>query len=414
MEATVFAARREKLIETLPDNSLTFLFAGDPKQKSNDNDYPFRINNNFYYMTGMDDPGQVMMIAKLSGKASQWLFIERPDPIFELFNGKQPTVEEVKEQTGFTYVDYLDRLDYQVGRQLSYYPYDYVLFDLHKAKLDYVGYPENALCKKLTDAYPNLTVRNIAHTIDNLRRFKTADEIECIKKAVELTEKGIHAILDHLKPGVNEAELQAWWDFTLTMNGAKDNAFLPIIAGGKNSCVLHYEENDQVVQDGEVLQIDLGAEYGYYSADISRCFPANGKFTEEQKFYYNAVLYGQQKVLEALKPGLPLRDTTRIAREAIGEKLLEAGKISDIKEMANLLPHGVSHYMGLDVHDVGDIGELQPGMVITVEPGVYIPELKLGIRIEDDALITEDGCIVLSPQILRTAEEVEEYMASRK
>ena len=163
-----------------------------------------------------------------------------------------------------------------------------------------------------------------------------------------------------------------------------------------------------------MLQIDLGAEYGYYSADISRCFPANGKFTEEQKFYYNAVLYGQQKVLEALKPGLPLRDTTRIAREAIGEKLLEAGKISDIKEMANLLPHGVSHYMGLDVHDVGDIGELQPGMVITVEPGVYIPELKLGIRIEDDALITEDGCEVLSPQILRTAEEVEEYMANRK
>ena len=411
---TAFADRRAKLIENLPDNSLTFLFAGDPKQKSNDNDYPFRIDNNFYYMTGMDTPGQVMMITKLGGKAGQWLFIDRPDPIYELFNGKQPTVEEVKAQTGFNYVDYLDRLDYQVGRQLSYYAYEYILFDLHKAKLDYVGYPENALCKKLTEAHPYLTVKNIAHTINNQRRFKSEDEIECIKKAIDLTEKGIHAIMDHLRPGVNEAELQAYWDFTLTMNGAKDNAFLPIIAGGKNSCILHYEDNDQVVGDGEVLQIDLGAEYGYYAADISRCFPANGKFTEEQKFYYNAVLYGQQKVFEALKPGVPVRDTTRIAREAIGEKLLEAGKIADIKEMDQLLPHGVSHFMGLDVHDVGDIGELQPGMVITVEPGVYIPEKNLGIRIEDDVLITEDGCIVLSPQILKTVEDVEAYMANRK
>lgn len=162
-----------------------------------------------------------------------------------------------------------------------------------------------------------------------------------------------------------------------------------------------------------MLLVDLGAEYGYYAADISRTFPVSGKFTEEQKIYYNAVLYGQQKVLEYLAPGKPVEDTLRVAREAIGEKLLEAGRIQSLDEMTRLLPHGVSHYVGLDCHDVGDRGLLEPGMIVTMEPGAYMPELGFGIRIEDDALITEDGAVLLSPNIPKTVEEIEAYMAHR-
>ena len=235
-----------------------------------------------------------------------------------------------------------------------------------------------------------------------------------MRKAIGITASGVRAILDHMRDGVNEMELEAWFDFTLTMNGAKNTAFDTILAGGKNSNVLHYANNDQTLRNGDVLLIDLGAEYGYYASDISRTFPVSGKFTDIQKTVYNAVLYGQQKVFEFLAPGKPVEETLDVARNAIGEKLLEAGIIRDMEQMKKVLPHGVSHYVGLDCHDVGDWDLLAPGMVVTMEPGAYLPELGFGVRIEDDALITEDGAELLSPQIPKTVEEIEAYLAQRE
>lgn len=413
MDAQVFVAHRAALEEQLPDNSLLFLFAGEPKQKTLDMDYPFRVDNNYYYMTGFDRANWFLMLTKLQGKVKEWLFIERPDPYLERYFGKMPDLADAAEQSGVRDVYYLDRFDWEIGRLLSRSTFETLLFDFHKRELNAVSYPENEMCRRITEAHPYLTVRNIGPVINNLRRVKAPQEIECIRRAIDITETGIRAILDHLRPGVNEAELQAHFDFALTMNGAKDNAFDPIIAGGKNSNVLHYSRNDQTVREGDVLLVDLGAEYGYYAADISRTFPVSGKFTEEQKIYYNAVLYGQQKVLEYLAPGKPVEDTLRVAREAIGEKLLEAGRIQSLDEMTRLLPHGVSHYVGLDCHDVGDRGLLEPGMIVTMEPGAYMPDLGFGIRIEDDALITEDGAVLLSPNIPKTVEEIEAYMARR-
>lgn len=414
MDAQVFINHRALLAKEMPEQSLLFLFAGAPKQKTLDMDYPFRVDNNYYYMTGFDKANQFMMMTKLDGKVNEWLFIDRPDPYLERYFGKMIDLEEAAEKSGIADVRYLDRFDWEIGRLLSRNNFKTLLMDFHKRELNTVAYPENDMCRRITEAHPYLTVSNIAPVINNLRRVKCAQEVECVKRAIAITEEGIKAILDHLRPGVNEAELQAHFDFALTMNGAKDNAFDPIIAGGVNSNVLHYSKNDQVVNDGDVLLIDLGAEYGYYAADISRTFPVSGKFTQEQKIYYEAVLYGQQKVLEYLAPGKPVEDTLRIAREAIGQRLMEAGKIQDLKEMERLLPHGVSHYVGLDCHDVGDRGLLAPGMIVTMEPGAYMPELGFGIRIEDDALITQDGAVLLSPTIPKTVEEIEAYMAARK
>ena len=414
MDAQVFRDHRKALEEKLPDRSLTFLFAGIAKQKTLDMDYPFCVNRNFYYMTGFDRANQFLMISKMDGQIREMLFIDRPDPYLERYFGKMPDKEDAVRISGVDEAEYIDRFDWHIGRILSRTNVQEILFDFHKRELDSVRYPENDLCERITSAYPNLKVSSVSAEINNLRRIKCEQELACMRKAIEITDKGIRAILDHVHDGVNEAELQAWFDFALTMNGAKDKAFDSIIAGGKNSNILHYSNNDQVVHDGDVVLLDLGAEYGYYASDISRTLPVSGHFTEIQKTVYNAVLYSQEKILEFLAPGKPVEETLTVARNALGEKLLEAGIIRDMKEMTRVLPHGVSHYVGLDCHDVGDRGLLMPGMVVTMEPGAYLPELGFGVRIEDDVLITETGAELMSRQIPKTIEEIEQYMAARK
>lgn len=414
MDANVFLSHRRQLEAQLPDQSLTFLFAGKPKQKTTDMDYPFCVNRNFYYMTGFDKPNQFLMIVKLDGKVQEWVFIDRPDPYLERYTGKMMDKEDAIARSGVDTAEYIDRFDWHIGRLLSRNSFEHLFFDFHKRELDSTRYPENDMCDRILGAYPNLRVGSVSKQINNLRRIKCEQELDCMRKAIDITGMGISAIMDHMRDGVNEAELEAHFNFALTMNGAKNTAFDSIIAGGANSNVLHYSDNDQVLHDGDVLLLDLGAECGYYAADISRTFPVSGTFTELQKTVYNAVLYGQQKVFEFLAPGQPVEDTLRIAREAIGEKLLEAGIITDQKDMERVLPHGVSHYVGLDCHDVGDRGLLEPGMVVTMEPGAYLPELGFGVRIEDDALITENGAEMLSARIPKTVDEIEQYLTARR
>lgn len=414
MEKNFYRERREKIAESMADNSLAFLFAGRPVQKTTDMDYPFAPNRNYYYLTGCKRPNWFLVLQKLGGAYSEWMFIERPDPYYEMYHGKMPDLEDVQAQTGVDKVCYLDRFEWEFSRVLSRNYIEYLYFDFHKRDLDTASYLENDMARRLTDMYPCLQARSLSRQICNLRPVKNQAEIDCIQKAIDLTDRGIRSILDHLKPGVNEREMEAYFEFALKMGGAGGNAFHPIIAGGKNSVYLHYEDNDQYVRDGDLLLLDLGAEYEYYAADISRTFPVNGKFTEEQKIYYEAVLHAQDKLVEFLKPGADVEKTLDVAREAIGEKLLAAGKIASLDEMVKLLPHGVCHYVGLDCHDVGGRGLLEPGMVVTMEPGVYMAELGFGIRIEDDVLITEDGCRVMSASIPRTVEEVEAYMTARK
>lgn len=414
MNSGIFINRRKKLEAQLLDRSLMFLFAGRVKQKSLDIDYPFCVNRNYYYMTGCDMPNQLLMIAKLNGLVKEWIFFDRPDPYLERYHGKMPDKEDVIALSGVDKVEYLDRFDWEISRLLSRGNFANVLFDFHKRELNTERYPENDMCERIVSAYPNLQVGSITCLVNNLRRIKSEEELICIRRAIDITAKGISAIMDNLCDGVNEMELEAHFNFALTMNGAKSVAFDSIIAGGKNSNVLHYSDNNKTVHDGELLLLDLGAESGYYSADISRTLPVSGKFTKLQKTVYNAVLYGQQKVFEFLAPGRPIEDTLPIARQAVGEKLLSESIIKSIDEMNRVLPHGVSHYLGLDCHDVGERELLAPGMVVTMEPGAYLPELGFGIRIEDDVLITENGAKYLSNQIPRTVEEIEAYMASRK
>ena len=232
-----------------------------------------------------------------------------------------------------------------------------------------------------------------------------------MKKAIEITQEGIENMIDNIKPGMMEYEIEAYFDFTLKKNGIYEKAFKTIAASGKNATILHYVENNCRAEDGDLILFDLGAQYKYYNADISRTFPVNGKFTERQKQIYNVVLKAKEAVEEAARPGLPYKELNEIAKKVLTEGCKELGLIRDDKELVKYYFHSVSHYLGLDAHDIGIYNTvLKPGMVITNEPGLYIEEEGIGIRIEDDLLITEDGCENLSKDILKTVEEIEDYM----
>ncbi len=409
----VYIKRRSDLIKEMKDNSALFLLAEKVKQSTNDQNFKFSQNRNYYYLLGIDLPNQIYCATKINDIVKEYLFVERPDKWFEMYHGPMTTDQEYKEITGIENVFYLDRFDWHMSRIFDRNNLEKLYMDYHKRDLDGVTYSENDLTEKLKYAHPYLKVKNISHVICNMRRIKSSEEVSLIQKAVDITDLGIKAILNKVGDGVNEKILQAEFEYQLTANGANGNAFSPIIASGKNTVFLHYDINNKDLKDGELLLVDLGAEFEYYAADISRTFPVSGKFTDLQKKYYSAVLYAQDKVIESLRPGLDIDETLTIARDAIYEKCLEYGLCKNREEINDYLPHGICHYIGLDTHDVGDRNILKPGMVTTIEPGIYIPELGIGIRIEDDALITEDGCELLSKNIIRTVEDIEEFFSKR-
>ena len=410
MTNEIFARRRQKVVDTLKDQSALFLFSGDVKQRSLDGDYPFCVNRNFFYLTGLDEPGYVLQVSKLAGQVTQ----TRPDPYQEVYFGRMPTAEEMVENTGLDRAVYLDKMEWELNRLFARNYFEHLYMDFHKRELNTVAYPENDLAARIMQAHPYLQPHNIARTIDNLRRFKDEGEIAQIKEAIRITGLGIESILRHMGPGINERQLQAYFEFELKYHGAMGNAFDPIIAAGANTVNLHYGRNNQDLKDGDLLLLDLGGEVGYYSADISRTFPVNGVFDSRQRYYYEAVLAANQAVIDALRPGLPVDDTLEIARDTLFAYCVQDGLTKERKDMEKLLPHGVSHYLGLDTHDVGDRGLLEPGMVVTVEPGIYLRDSGLGIRIEDDVLITETGHELLSPQILKTPSSIEDFIKQHK
>lgn len=409
-----YSERRARVVQSLEDASVLFLFSGNVKQRSLDGDFPFCVNRNFYYLTGLDEPGYVLQIVKQSGELTQTLYMPRPDPYQELYFGRMPTAGETQERLGLDQAVYLDKMDWELDRLFSRNYFEHLYMDFHKRELNTEAYPENDLARRITAAHPYLRQHNIARTIDNLRRFKDETEIENIRKAIALTRKGIESIVSHMGPGVNERQLQAFFEFELKYHGGMGNAFSPIIAAGSNTVNLHYDRNNRDLKKGDLLLLDVGAEYGYYSADISRTFPVDGVFTGRQRYYYEAVLAAQQAIIQALRPGLPIDDTLEIARDTLFDYCVQDGLTKDRSDMNRLLPHGVCHYLGLDTHDVGDRNILQPGMVITMEPGIYLREEGLGIRIEDDTLITADGCEVLSSNILKTPQEIEDFVKANK
>ena len=289
---------------------------------------------------------------------------------------------------------------------------DNLCLDLERQEFHISMATSQRFAKGAMERYPYLRIKNIYHEISNLRLIKSEEEIGLIREAIDITDKGIKALMKNSKVGMKEYELEAYFDFTLKSAGVTDYAFPTIVACGKNATILHYNKNKSELQDGKLILFDLGAQYKYYNADISRTFPVNGKFTERQKQVYNVVLRAQEAVTKIARPGIMFSVLNETAKTVLAEGCIELGLIKEVSELSKYYFHGVSHYLGLDTHDVGNRNiKLTAGMVLTNEPGLYIEEENIGIRIEDDLLVTEYGCENLSKQIIKTVEEIEKFMA---
>lgn len=412
MKNAFFVHNRQSLYEKLEDQSLLVLFAGNAPQKSADEAYKFVPNRNFYYVTGINEPNNIFLAIKKDNQVEEHLFIVKSDPVLEKWVGKTISVEEAKELSGVESIQFTEQFQAFFARTVASLQTANVYLDLERSELDTLTTKSQQFVRQVQTNYPFLQVKNVYPIICDLRLYKKPEEIEEIRRAIEITKKGIYNLMSNAKPGMKEYQLEAYFDFVLKTEGVKDFAFNTIVASGQNGTVLHYDKNDAVAEDGSLVLLDLGAQHNYYSADISFTFPVNGKFTERQKTFYNIVLRALRETTELIKPGVPFIQLNEHTKKVLAEECMKLGLIQEESEISKYYYHGVSHSLGLDTHDVGNYRDkvLEPGMVLTVEPGLYIEKEGIGIRIEDDILVTEDGYENLSKDIIRSVEEIEAFM----
>jgi Xaa-Pro aminopeptidase len=405
---------RRLFAENIEDNSIAVIFSGNIKNKLGDEYYPFTPNRNFYYLTVVDRPNLILMLIKKDGITESIMFTERYDELKAKWVGAVIGQDECSELSGVerSSFKYIDEFDECFASRVFNGHTENVYLDLENRDFN-ADTPALKFASRLMSNYPALKIYDAHSILAKLRQIKGRIEIDRIKKAIEITGKGINAMLRNANAGMYEYEIEAYFDFELKKAGVKDFAFKSIAASGKNATVLHYSENNCRTKDNDLILCDVGAQYEYYNGDITRTFPVNGKFTPRQKQIYDIVLGGNRLIVDMIKPGIEFKSLNVKLKEYYAVELKRIGLIENSDEVAKYYYHGVSHMLGLETHDVGrhNEGLLKAGMVLTVEPGLYIAEEGIGIRIEDNVLVTENGYEVLSPDIPRTTEEIEAVMA---
>lgn len=410
-----YETRRQAMFSQMEDNSLLILYSGEAPHRSADAYYLFEENKNFFYLTGLRRENMILLMKKAGGSCTATLFIERADPSAERWTGKMVTVPEAKEISGIQDVRFLDRFEPLLQYMLNGNDFKACYFDCHRNRLS--DLPDYNLVKaqQFQKDFPGITVRNLWRMAAVLRMQKDSDEIAKMSQAIEVTRQGLEAVMSTLTPGMKEYQAQANYEHVLYYQGTEGPSFPTIAGSGKNGCMLHYETNRDTCADGSLLLLDLGCRVDGYCSDITRTYPVNGKFTDRQRAVYEVVLRANKEVAAQAKPGMTTRELNDICRKVLAQGCMELGLITDEQGLDQYYMHGVSHHLGIDVHDVTADGvKLMPGSVISDEPGLYIDEWEIGIRIEDDLLITEDGCKVLSASIIKEPEEIEAFMAAHR
>lgn len=411
MNQEFYMETRKHLGEQLEEGSLTVLFSGTAPKKSADEAYPFTTNRNFYYLCGIKEEGIILALKKVKGQVEASLFIKKADPVMEKWVGKTISKEEAESISGIKKVGYLEEFEGMIHYTLMSGEVDKLYLDFEIDGFNKPTTHEQSFANKCKEKYPFIQFKNVHAHIAKLRMIKTADEVNHIKEALKVTNEGIKALMKNARSGMMEYALEAYFDFVLKTHGIEDHAFKTIAASGINATVLHYSSNNSMIPKDSLILFDLGAQYKYYNADISRTFPVDGKFTERQKTFYNTVLRANLEVIEMIKPGVPFAKLNERVREIYFEELKKLGMVEKPEDVSKYYYHGVSHFLGLDTHDVGERNvTLEEGMILTVEPGLYIEEEGIGIRIEDNILVTATGCENLSKDIIKTVEEIEAFM----
>jgi Xaa-Pro aminopeptidase len=402
MKIEIVKKRREKLSEEIKNNELVIIFAATESCETE----PFYQDNNFLYFTGLNIPKAIFTINKVKEKSVETLFIERGIPEREVWDGKKMTTKEAFKFSGIKNVKFLDEFDLNIfsllfGAEKCYVNYNFKLLDSPlDRKLEFI--------KKVRERFPKIIFENAIEVIRPLRAIKSSWEIKQLQKAIEITNNGILSIFKNTKTGMYEYEAEAFLRYEMYRNGLKRFGFQPIVAGGKNATILHYISNVCKIKKGDLLLLDVGVSYNNYSADISRTYPISGKFNKRQKDVYQAVLNIQKEIIAMIKPGVSMTELNKKTTDLIIAALKKLKLIKKDSEYKKYYMHSVSHHLGMDTHDIVPRDSvLKVGNVITVEPGIYIPEENIGVRIEDDVLVTKTGYRVLSKAIPKEIDELE-------
>jgi Xaa-Pro aminopeptidase len=406
---------RDRVFNRLLDNSISVLYAGNLKHKSADAYYDFEVNRNFFYLTGLNRDKMILVMSK-SNMNQSYLFIEENTELKAKWDGARMSKEEASDISGIDIknIKYLVEFDgffrslTGVSR-MGTTPPTYVYLDLLR-RTGHEHLEAHRFASTIKNEYPELQVKNIETDLSYVRMIKSDYEIEEIKTAVDYTNEGILNMMRNAEAGLFEYQIESFYKQSLMFNNTTES-FKTIAASGANATVLHYVDNDSQTEENQLILCDLGSKSNQYASDITRTFPVNGKYTERQREAYEWVLKANKEAIKFVKPGITWGELNKVARDILIEGLKSMGIIKEDAEIIKYYYHGLGHFLGLDVHDVGIYSEkLQEGMVITIEPGLYIKEENIGIRIEDDIVITKDGCINLSENIIKEVDDIENFM----
>jgi Xaa-Pro aminopeptidase len=416
---SVYEQRRAQLADQVDGPIVLWGFTG---REESSQSYLFAQEDNFYYLTGHNEEGAglILLPSLKTGASDKWtgtreiLFLPSKNPEKERWNGVRlsPADPDIQARTGFAAVKPFEEMRATVEKLAKDFPDFYTILPYQKEN---GGYPhEKAVVDWLGLAAPQAKVKDIRLQIYKLREIKSAGEIAFLEKAIDLSLDAHLEAMKMMRPGLYEYQVAAKMVEVHAMGGAEAEGYAPIVGAGFNSTVLHYDKLSRKIEDGDIVVLDVGAQYAGYSADITRTLPANGKFTPRQREIYDVVLGAQNAALAAIKPGMELCRTGNKSLYKIAYDYINShGKDLHGNRLGQYFIHGLGHDIGLDVHDPGEYCKpLEPGMVITIEPGIYIPEEKLGVRIEDDVLITAAGYKLLSERLPRSPDEIEKIMAA--
>ena len=412
--------RRNKVFEQMKENSVAILFSGVSKVASEDECLPFCANKNFFYLTNIKQEHSALMLIKGIGVKKTYLFIDPYSELKEKWTGKRLTVDNAVALSDIKNVYTTDNFETMLSLALAnegnqYGDIDCIYLDLSSPEQKLKDkFFMNDLEIKLKLEHNNKEIVDIYPIMRDLRMVKSSQEVDNIIKAIEKTNAGICYLLNKLSAGVVEHEIADHFEIYGRSQDRAPLAFSTIIASGKNATCLHYPTQDDTIKENDLVLFDLGYSYNGYSADISRTFPVNGKFEGVQRKIYEAVLECNKAVINYAKPGLTIKQLQEFATEFLRKACIASGLMDANDDIRNYYYHNVSHHLGLDTHDISDREKpLVNGNVITVEPGLYFANYGVGVRIEDDVLITLDGAIVLSKNIVKEIDEVEKLMVRR-
>lgn len=411
-----YIARRQKLTQTLPDNSIVIICSGSEIRKTADEAYDFAVDYNLFYLTGIKQAQTTLMIAKNSLEAKEYLFIQKYDALKEVWTGVRLKSQEAKKISAISNVlfeeDFNDKLQKQIedlafnGTVHIFLDYEtaanYGSFDCFKSVMDF---------KSELEKISNVEIHDVSKELKLMRMIKSENEIKELRKAISNTKKGLEEVLKNLKPNKYEFEMANLFNYVISKDNNAKLSFHTIAASGKNAIILHYPNPKEKMEDGDLLLLDLGSDHNEYKADISRTYPINGIFDVRQKEIYEGVLACNKHIIAMIKPGLTISDLQKETRAFFFKFLKKIGLIKKEEEVSKYYYHNISHHLGLDTHDIS-LREmpLKEGNVITVEPGLYIKEFGIGVRIEDDVLVTKNGAECLSKDIIKEVKDIELFM----